>query len=110
MYITAFVLLLGPRRPRPHQPHTPPLPPAAAVGSTTSNFAKVAGATACVAFRLPGLVCDPVDVARESVDAMLAGQAARIPNALWAVAGRMSEYVPLPVIQLVAQVAWAGHD
>ena len=81
-------------------------------GSTDTEFAERSGTQQAVCFtvvRPLGLVDKPDAVARQSVDAALNGEVARIPNGLWAVATRTVEYVPIPVTQAFAQLCWLGH-
>ena len=75
-------------------------------GSTATKFAAVSNTAETIAFKLPGMVCTPEFVAKTSIDAMFSGEASVIPHAVWAVAGRMCEYCPISVVQLVANVAW----
>ena len=75
-------------------------------GSTATNFAAVSNTKETLAFKLPGMVCTPSFVAKESLRAMFDGEASVIPHALWAVSGRMCEFIPVSVVQLVANIAW----
>lgn len=82
-------------------------------GSTDTGFAKVSGTQNATCFTLVrpfGLVDQPSSVAKESVEAMLNGETARIPNNMWAVATRIVEFIPLPITQSCAQLCWLGHS